>query len=797
MKVSIKIKFLIAFTLFPLVSIYLYSLITQQLITQDKLTFTYTLLAENLRSKVSVYEQTIRSQTENHRIFKSLFDNSQSILKNYGSDHQTLYLKISSREKTLREITFRPELEKAVKKALEERRFQNIPEEGVLFEVSAADSQFGFIKNDQQTTILTVFVDNDLAEALYERSLFVSGILGSSAQGSLLVSKVVPAEVVPYIKQQLLDQLNNNVNIFTAEVNNLKDKNYLLSLTRVGKSVVFTMMEKDKTLMAIHQLDQNTQYFFVAVVCISLILAVLLARNFSRPILELYTATKKIEEGNYDIELIKSGSDEISTLSSSFENMAKSIKHLLAELKKYNEQLEHLVQERTAQLQRAMTLQKAILESLGQGFFIFDKEGSIQEISSRAADEIFDGKVAGKQFVPLLSEAGSKETETQEVVEQIFNETLPFEDLRQLLPTHLSTQLGREIGLEYFPLMTSTTSLEGIIVVATDRSDELRFERLAKQEQAFSRLIIKILRTPTSFIKLYRHAEKISIELKKLDAGKLADDRDQILMELHGLKGAFSFYDFYDLQNILHDLESQLLVTHTPSVLQKKVEELGEKLNQFRIENADIFDRLILYRESELHKKYNFLWSHDFPLALKKDYIRELCYTPASESLRFLSETAQQLAQKYHKDLAPLEFSGQEIQVSPEIQSILFECSHLIRNSVIHGIEDSETRKANQKPAAGKISISINQLTTDDVKIVITDDGKGFDPKAFEESNFHSTNDVVTTDSGRGLGVNAVLLAVKKLNGVVKFESQPGRGTSFSFKLPLSEPSPNTDLTSF
>jgi chemotaxis protein histidine kinase CheA len=346
-------------------------------------------------------------------------------------------------------------------------------------------------------------------------------------------------------------------------------------------------------------------------------------------------------------------------------------------------------------------------------------------------------------------------------------------------------------------MTSSTTSLEGIIVVATDRTDELRFERLAKQEQAFSRLIIKILKTPTSFIKLYRHAERISGQLKKLEGSQLEKERAQILRELHGLKGAFSFYDFYELRDILHDLESQLLTAHSPLELEKKVEELTEKLNHFRLENADIFERLILSRENELQKKYKFLWAHDFPVALKNDYVRELCFTPASESLRFLTETAQELALKYQKDLAPIELSGQDIPVSPEVHSILFECAHLIRNSVIHGIEDAPTRQKHNKPKAGKISISLTQLATDEVRIVISDDGKGFDAKAFKDSGFQSTKDVVTTDSGRGLGVNAVFLAVKKLNGTVQWESRPGQGTSFSFNVPLREPSPNTDLASF
>jgi HPt (histidine-containing phosphotransfer) domain-containing protein len=135
-----------------------------------------------------------------------------------------------------------------------------------------------------------------------------------------------------------------------------------------------------------------------------------------------------------------------------------------------------------------------------------------------------------------------------------------------------------------------------------------------------------------------------------INPAQLEQDRSQILRELHGLKGAFSFYDFYDLRDILHELESQLLEAQSPRDLREKVQGLSEKLNHFRKENADVFERLILSRENEIMKKHKFLWNHDFPPILKKEYIKELCFTPASESFNFLIETAQQLAIKNQKE---------------------------------------------------------------------------------------------------------------------------------------------------
>jgi len=136
---------------------------------------------------------------------------------------------------------------------------------------------------------------------------------------------------------------------------------------------------------------------------------------------------------------------------------------------------------------------------------------------------------------------------------------------------------------------------------------------------------------------------------------------------------------------------------------------------------------------------------------------------------------------------------------------------HIVRNSLDHGLETPEVRRASGKPATGTLRIRAAQQA-DRVVIEIVDDGKGVDPavikrKAYEKGLIDeaalermddrsavnlifaaglSTAEVVSDLSGRGVGMDVVRTAVEKLNGTVIVDSELGKGTSIRISLPLS-----------
>jgi two-component system, chemotaxis family, sensor kinase CheA len=134
---------------------------------------------------------------------------------------------------------------------------------------------------------------------------------------------------------------------------------------------------------------------------------------------------------------------------------------------------------------------------------------------------------------------------------------------------------------------------------------------------------------------------------------------------------------------------------------------------------------------------------------------------------------------------------------------------HIIRNSIDHGIENPEVRKQAGKPAQGTINLSARH-TGAHVAIQISDDGAGLDTqviraKALEKGLItldenltekeifqlifapgFSTAKSVTDVSGRGVGMDVVKRNVESLRGTIEIESQKGKGTTITLKLPLT-----------
>lgn len=158
-----------------------------------------------------------------------------------------------------------------------------------------------------------------------------------------------------------------------------------------------------------------------------------------------------------------------------------------------------------------------------------------------------------------------------------------------------------------------------------------------------------------------------------------------------------------------------------------------------------------------------------------------------------------------------LELIGEEIEVDKTIvDGIADPLMHLVRNSMDHGIESPEVRKAKGKNPHGKIILSAEN-TGGEIVITVKDDGKGLDKDLLlekaknrglltkgegeysEREIFNllllpgfSTKDQVTEFSGRGVGMDVVKKNIEKVGGTVQIESKIGLGMSTIFKIPLT-----------
>lgn len=157
-----------------------------------------------------------------------------------------------------------------------------------------------------------------------------------------------------------------------------------------------------------------------------------------------------------------------------------------------------------------------------------------------------------------------------------------------------------------------------------------------------------------------------------------------------------------------------------------------------------------------------------------------------------------------------LEIVGEQTEIDKTVVERLSEpLTHLIRNSIDHGIENAEGRTAAGKDPVGLLRLSAEQRGAQ-VVIELVDDGKGINrervlAKAVERELVSpgamlsdqeideliflpgfSTADQVTSVSGRGVGMDAVRQVIEEMGGHVTLASRPGEGTTFSLTLPLS-----------
>ena len=159
-----------------------------------------------------------------------------------------------------------------------------------------------------------------------------------------------------------------------------------------------------------------------------------------------------------------------------------------------------------------------------------------------------------------------------------------------------------------------------------------------------------------------------------------------------------------------------------------------------------------------------------------------------------------------------LVIEGKDVELDKTIiEAINDPLTHLVRNSVDHGIEAPEDRKQLDKNPTGRVFLRAYH-EAGQVNIEITDDGKGIDGERIaasveekgliskdkvavmsEKEKVHliflpgfSTAQEITDVSGRGVGMDVVKTNLDKLGGVVDIDSRPGKGSTIRIKLPLT-----------
>ncbi len=249
-------------------------------------------------------------------------------------------------------------------------------------------------------------------------------------------------------------------------------------------------------------------------------------------------------------------------------------------------------------------------------------------------------------------------------------------------------------------------------------------------------------------------------------------------------------------------------LTRTIRVDTEKLDTLMNLMAELVIARSRINETLKKYEIKQVDESLAQLSRNTSDL---QNIVMKIRMVPISYVFNRFPRMVRDLARKNDKEIQ-LIISGQETEVDRTVvEEIGDPLVHLLRNAVDHGIESMEERMKQGKPSTGIVRLDAKH-EGNNVVIDVQDDGKGLDrekiiAKAVErglidemsaaglndEEIFSfifmpgfSTNDQVTDLSGRGVGMDVVKTSIENLNGSISVESEKGKGTKVTIRLPLT-----------
>ncbi|MFP4241589.1 MAG: chemotaxis protein CheW [Chitinispirillaceae bacterium] len=358
---------------------------------------------------------------------------------------------------------------------------------------------------------------------------------------------------------------------------------------------------------------------------------------------------------------------------------------------------------------------------------------------------------------------------------------------------------GLEVGdekIQYIDLSRLKKTLNKSVEKQHEKKNENRKEKTGSSS-GDSKLIEDALRVKVNLLN----------SLMNL-AGELVLSRNQLLQKLN-----LKFLEAADAEKMLNSFD--MIVNRAFSSLMDKCDQDREtlkhsadtELQQMR----ESFRQILSMRLCDLPGVNTALGSIDSVTSQLQENIMQTRLQPVSVVFSKFPRVVRDLARKLEKKI-DLEIIGQDVELDKSLIELLSDpLTHLIRNSVDHGVEIPSERVKKGKDEKGKIVLRAFH-EGGKVLIQIEDNGAGINvekvkQKAIEKGLINaetaqqmsvreiqefimhpgfSTAAKVSDVSGRGVGMDVVKSNIEKLGGSIDISSEQGQGTCLTLELPLT-----------
>ncbi len=536
---------------------------------------------------------------------------------------------------------------------------------------------------------------------------------------------------------------------------------------------------------------------------VSMLLAFFIVRGITRSVAELSGAAAEVRQNeDYSVRVRKTTRDELGVLTDAFNDMLSGIQTRDRELAQHRENLEHLVEERTAALAERNRQMRLVLDNVQQGLATVGPDGRLAQERSAAFDRWFGNPAQDVSFSEHLAKADATMVLRLRLAwEQLMDGVLPTELCVEQMPRRLDVG-DANYALAFTPIERDGR-IDGALMMVSDITAEIAAQRAEAEQREFVKVFERAIQDRVGFFEFLHEVGQL---VKRLVGGQLDDPRD-VLRAVHTIKGNCSLFNATSVAGVAHELETK--------VLDEGVEPSEEDLQRLASAWARLSDRLATVMEIDskdrvevTHAEVDELVRAAFartPHEKLAQMLEELKYEPAVARFQRIKRQARALAGRLGKATPTVVCDGGGVRLPAARWAPFWSAFvHVMRNAVDHGIEPPEERAKEGKPPNGKITLRARQ-EGDHVTIQVSDDGRGIDwerirdrarvaglphqhQAALVEALFAeglSTAQTVTSVSGRGVGLGALREACRALDGSVQVTAKLGEGTTLVFRFPV------------
>jgi len=499
--------------------------------------------------------------------------------------------------------------------------------------------------------------------------------------------------------------------------------------------------------------------------------------------------------------------------------------------------------ERAAQEAQEQT--RDILKTVREGFFLLDADYNIGSVWSEALTRMFSREdFAGLGFEDLLKDLVPPNTLNtamkyikllwgERAHENLMKSINPLGQLEITMENGHGGKETRYLQFDFHRVMGAKGIKHVLCSVGDITSSVLLAKELQESQESANAQLDMMLGMMhvdplqlTSFLDSTETGLQLINAILKEPARTDAEFRKKLnglFRELHSIKGEASALNLMSIAQRVHALEDMV------SDLKKKAELSGNDFLPMVLKLDDLMAHLRGVRE--MASRLTALKdtapgaaaasaAAAAPPRAPKQVAASGEQRAATKSGDDLSPTLQSMAERLahdHQKRFKLQITGFS-DVPPSYIATVKDCViQMLRNSAVHGIEPTAVRKAQTKDDVGVVRADFRK-SGDGYELVFEDDGAGISPETLKSAAVRkqiiteeeaagmdtraamalifrpgfSTQEEVSMDAGRGVGMDVVARSVYALGGKIGVSTNPGKFTRFKIVLPAAEASSST-----